>query len=206
MANQWLPQFTHKDLIKLEEKEMYSGYSRVVKYCIQHPLFIGGENRSQTLEAVLRPNAVAVLLYDPDAKKVVLIEQFRIGALNEAESPWLLEIVAGVVSPGEDLEVAARRETEEEAGCQILSLIPVCGYLTSPGYSNEKIFIYCGRVKASEAGGIYGLVEEGEDIKVHVLPIELAFKLMSDGKIGSSPTLIALQWLKINLSSLQFPQ
>lgn len=205
MADQWLPQFAGKDVFGLEEKELFSGYSRICRYSFQHPLFSGGQSHSIHREVFLRPKAIAVLLLDPDQEQIVLIEQFRVGALSEPNGPWLLEIVAGVVDEHEDLEKAAFRETKEETGCTILSLLPVGAYLASPGVSNEKLFIYCGRVQAPKTG-IYGLSEEGEDIKVHVLSIETAFQLLAQGKIVSAPAVIALQWLHINRFALRFPQ
>ena len=87
----------------------------------------------------------------------------------------------------------------------MLSLIPICAYLTSPGISSEKIIVYCGQVKAPEIGGNHGMIDEGEDIKVWVLKTAEAFRLLFEGHIVSSPAVIALQWLKINQSSLHFP-
>ena len=84
-------------------------------------------------------------------------------------SPWLLECVAGIIEEGESPEDVARRETVEEAGCEILDLFPVCHYLASPGGSSESIFVFCARVDASTAGGVFGLAEEHEDIRVRAI-------------------------------------
>lgn len=205
MHKPWVPQFTLKNVAISKEEVVFSGHCQVTQFELQFSLFEGGMSKTVPRELIYRPSAVAVLLYDPVSDKVVLVEQFRIGAIREAGSPWLLEIVAGVPDPDESVEAAVYREVTEETGCTVLSLIPICGYFTSPGISAEKIFIYCGYVKAPEIGGNHGLVEEGEDIRVCVLETEEAFKLLRDGKIVSSPAVIALQWLKINQPSLHVP-
>ncbi len=206
MANSWTPQFKRQEVVILKEEEAYFGYCQIKNFEFEIPLFAGGRSQPISRELIYRPSAVAVILVDPDQDKVVLIEQFRPGGLYEADSPWLLEVVAGLADPGEDIETAAKREVKEETGCEVLSLIHICGYLTTPGISCEKIQIYCGRIKAPVVGGNHGIVAEGEDIKVHIFKTEVAFKLLEEGKVLSSPALIALQWLKLNQTSLRFPQ
>jgi len=206
MMSPWTPHFQKQDAKLLKEETVFSGYSQVKQVEVQIPLFQAGISHPLQRELFCRPSAVAVLLLDPETNQVVMIEQFRPGALFEGESPWLLEIVAGVIEANDTPEASAYREVKEETGCEILSLILVCSYLVSPGISNEKIIIYCARVKAPLAIEFHGLAEEGEDIKVHVFSTEGAFQLLSQGKISSSPTIIALQWLQLNLSSLRFPQ
>ena len=146
-------------------------------------------------ECLERGQAVAVLLYDPKRDQVVLIEQFRLGALHAPDGPWLLEIVAGIVEPSEAKPDVACREALEEAGCKVLDLIPVCECFVSPGGASEMVTVYCGRVNAELAAGIHGLSEEHEDILVHVFSRTEALQLLHDGRICSAPTVIALQWL-----------
>jgi ADP-ribose pyrophosphatase len=205
MSLSWAPQFHLKDVGILKAENVFSGRCQITQFELQFPLFGGGISKPVPRECMYRPPAVAVLLYDPVADKVVLVEQLRVGALREVESPWLLEIVAGVTEPDEPAIDTARREVEEETGCKVLALIPICTYLTSPGISSEKMIVYCGQVKAPDIGGNHGLVDEGEDIKVWVLKTDEAFRLLFEGHIVSSPAIIALQWLKINQFSLRFP-
>ena len=73
-----------------------------------------------------RGHAAAVLPYDPVTDRVLMIEQFRIGALAAPGGPWLLEIVAGVIDPGEIPEEVVRRETVEETGCHLQKVVPIC--------------------------------------------------------------------------------
>lgn len=205
MRMSWAPQFHLKDVVLLQKENVFNGYCQITQFKLQFPLFEGGLSQPVSRELMQRPPAVAVLLYDPEANKVVLVEQLRVGALQEKESPWLLEIVAGMTEPDEPVVTTACREVTEETGCTVLSLIPICAYLTSPGISSEKMILYCGKVKAPDLSEHHGLVEEGEDIKVWVFKTEEAFKLLAEGHIVSSPAIIALQWLKLNHASLYFP-
>ncbi|MCK7470325.1 MAG: NUDIX domain-containing protein [Desulfomicrobium escambiense] len=183
----------------LDKSICYSGFFRMEKYRLRHELFAGGWSPEMTRECLERGHAVAVLLYDPDSDQVVLLEQFRVGALEFPGGPWLLEIVAGIMDePGETTEAVARRETVEEAGCEILDLIPICHYLVSPGGTSESITLFCGRVDTSRIGGLRGVVEEHEDIRLHVVSRSEALNLLHSGRINSAAPIIALQWLELN--------
>jgi ADP-ribose pyrophosphatase len=156
-----------------------------------------------TRELFERGHAAAVLPYDPVLDQVVLLEQFRIGALMAPGGPWLLEIVAGIIEPGETAAAVVQREMLEEAGCHLLALEPICDYLVSPGGTSERISLYCGRVDASGAGGIHGLAEEGEDIRVSAVSFAEAMALLASGRLNSASPIIALQWLQMNRGRLR---
>jgi ADP-ribose pyrophosphatase len=193
----WVPEFKDSTVNILQEKIVFSGHCQVKNYQVQFPLFKGGLSQPVLRECVCRPPAVAVLLHDPEADQLVLVEQFRIGALAANQNPWLLEIVAGVIEPGESIEEAVLREVQEEAGCTILSCKPIYTYFTTPGIVNEQIHIFYARVKAPLQGAHHGNREEGEDIKVHVLSSKEALSLLERGQALSSPLLIALQWFAL---------
>ena len=182
----------------LDKSERYSGFFRINGYRLRHRLFAGGWSGAIEREVFERGHAVGVLPYDPVADSVVLIEQFRIGALVAGMSPWLIEVVAGIVEEGETPEEVARRETLEEAGLEILALMPMCRYLVSPGGSSESVRLYCGRVDSRGAGGIHGLAEEHEDIRVDRVAYEEAMHLLEEGRVTNSVSLIALQWLALH--------
>ncbi len=156
-----------------------------------------------TREIFERGHAVAVLPYDPVRDEVVLIEQFRVGALDFPADPWLIEIVAGIIDEGESAEKVAHREMREEAGCVIEELELVCNYLVSPGGTTESTALFCGRVDATHVEGVHGLADEGEDIKVSVVAYNEAVELLESGRINSASPLIALQWLMMNRERLR---
>ncbi|MBM97221.1 MAG: ADP-ribose diphosphatase [Oceanospirillaceae bacterium] len=191
--------FTRQDVSIETSKDSYSGFFRIRTYELQHALFKGGHSHLLKRELFERGEAVAVLLFDPDQQEVVLTEQFRIGALDDERSPWLLELVAGMIESGESPESVAERETLEEAGCRYAELVPICRYWVSPGGTNERIHLYCGLLDSSGVDGIHGLDDEGEDIRLVKLPLNEAFKLLDQGVINNAATIIALQWLQLNL-------
>jgi len=145
---------------------------------------------------------VAMLPYDPHLDQVVLIEQFRIGALHDPNGPWMTEIVAGMIAEGETAEAVARRESIEESGCEITDLQRICRYYPSPGACSETIELFCGRVDASRAGGIHGLDHENEDIRVMTVGFDEAMSWIESGRLNSAAVIMALQWLAMNKTRL----
>ncbi|MDH5356904.1 MAG: NUDIX domain-containing protein, partial [Gammaproteobacteria bacterium] len=118
---------------KLEKHEvLFEKYFRLEEYSISHELFAGGQSEVFTREIFERGTVVAILPYDPERRKVVLIEQFRAGAIHDNDTPWLMECVAGVVESGEAEDEVAIRESQEEAGCEIKQLHHICKYYVSP--------------------------------------------------------------------------
>jgi ADP-ribose pyrophosphatase len=179
----------------LDRTVVFDGHFRMVRYRLRHWQFAGGFGPELVREVFVRGHAAAVLPYDPVRDEVVLIEQFRAGALETPCDPWLLETVAGIIEDGESAEEVARREALEEAGLEVLDLAKVCSCFMSPGGSSEIVHVFVGRVDAAGAGGIFGLKGEGEDIKVHVLPFAQALALLDDGSLRVAHTLLAMQWL-----------
>ena len=206
MTKQWRPQFGSDDLEILAEKRSYVGFSEIKQFELHFPLFQGGMSHPVHRELIIRPSAAGVVLVDLSHQKVVLIEQFRIGALSHTKSPWLLELATGVIDAGETPEDAARREVFEETGCELKALVPICSYLTTPGIASEKIYLYCGLIEAPLTdGNICGLEEEGENIRVWTFSFQEAFDLLKNGQIVSSPAVIGLLWLQLNQAALPFP-
>lgn len=189
---------TSADVEIIEKQVCYEGFFRIERYHLKHRLYDGSWSGEIVRELFERGHAAAVLPYDPLRDEVVLIEQFRVGALNSPGGPWLKEIVAGVIDGDETTEDVVRREAVEEAGCIITELIHICEYLVSPGGTSEIISLYCGKVDATGVGGIHGLDEENEDIKVTAIPYSDAIELMNNGKINSASPIMALQWLALN--------
>lgn len=187
----------------LERKTPFQGYFRIDKYKLRHGRFAGGWTEPFYREVFERGHAAAVLPYDPLRDEVVLQEQFRIGALEAPGSPWLLEIVAGIIDAGESAEEVARREAVEEAGLQLQDIHHIQDYFASPGGTTERVSLFVGRVDSSNAGGTFGLAAEAEDIRVRVLPFEQAMAELAGRPINVASILIAMQWLALNRDMLR---
>ena len=186
----------------LDVRDLWRGFLKLKGYRLEHQCFAGGWCRALERERVEGNHAVSVLLYDPIRDQVVLVEQFRIGVVGHHEPPWLLETVGGYVEEGETLEAVARRETLEEAGCEIEELLFIGTFFTSPGWSSERISLYCGLVDSRRADGIHGLAAEGEDIRVVVMAAEQAIGELF-GRANSTSVVVGLQWLAANRERLR---
>ncbi|WP_318419269.1 ADP-ribose diphosphatase [Photobacterium leiognathi] len=196
--------FGMEDVDILAKETVYQGFFKVVKYRFRHKLFAGGWSGEISREMFERGHAAALLPYDPITDEVVLIEQFRVGAMAAGCEPWQLEIVAGMIDhQDESAEDVVKREAVEEAGLTVAELEKVTRYLSSSGGCSEMLDIFVGTVDSTQAGGIHGLAEESEDIRVHVVSREQAYEWVESGKIENAASIIALQWLQLNYSRLQ---
>lgn len=187
----------------LENETLYRGFLGINRFHVRHSLFAGGRSPVIVRERVESFQAASVLLYDPVLDKVVMIEQFRIGAIDDPGGAWILEVIGGVIDQGETPEEVARREAVEEAGCRVGRVEPICNFMVSPGFSTERIFLFCGEVDASLAGGIHGLAHEGEDIRVDVLSSEKLIGELYRGRINCTSAIIAVQWFAMNRERLR---
>ena len=195
--------FTANDVSVKKRERVFDGFFKVDKYSFEHAKFDGGTSTLIEREIFERGDAVAVLPYDPTSRTVLLVEQVRIGALKTKENPWLLECIAGMNDGSTDYESVARREAYEEAGIELTQLEFMLSYLSSPGGTTERLYLYLAHADLSQAGGVYGLDEEGEDIKVHVIPVDDALARLQSGEIDNAATVISLQWLALNEPRLQ---
>lgn len=195
--------FSASDVEILRQEACYQGFFRMNRYTLRHKLFAGGWCAPITRELFERGHAAAMLPYDPRRDEVVLLEQFRIGAVDGEHSPWLLEMVAGIIEPGEVSADVIRREAQEEAGLEVSRSQFALSYLVSPGGTTERIDVYVGEVDSSLASGLHGLADEGEDIRVHVVSREQAYDWVESGRIDNAATVIALQWLQLHLDQVR---
>lgn len=201
-----IQQFSQEDMEIVAEKTLYKGFFTLKQIQFKHKLFAGGESEIVTRELLIKGAASAVIAYDPKADSVVLVEQVRIGAAYHPEpmrSPWLFELIAGMVEKDEKPEEVALRESKEEAGITVKNLTHCLSVWDSPGGTVERLHLFVGKVDSSQAKGIHGLADENEDIRVHVVKREQAYQWMCEGKIDNGIAVIGLQWLQLNYAQLQ---
>ena len=192
-----------RDVELIERRTEYAGFFRLDRLQLRHRRFNGDWTAPLTRELVLRRPAVALLPYDPVADRVVLLEQFRLGAWIADRPGWMVEIPAGLIDAGESKEDSAARETREETGLAVAELLPVGEFATSPGGFNEWVSLFCGRVDAPSETSLHGLASEQEDIRILPMPASDALALLAEGRIQNAITLIALQWFALNRDSLR---
>lgn len=198
-----MPEFKKNDVEIKSIEKLYDGFFTTELYKLRHRLFEGGWSAWLDREVMDRGHAVVVLPYDPVTDQIVTLEQFRVGAIATSESPWLTELVAGMVDEGESAEDVAHRELDEEAGLKAQSLEYAMSYLSSPGGLTERIYIYIARVDAKSASQFGGLASENEDIKVEPMARADVLNMLDQGKIDNAATVIALQWMQLHINSLR---
>lgn len=201
--------FGREDVDIISDDVVYQGFYQLRHLHLRHKLFNGGWSNTISRELFNRHDAVGVLLYDPLLEKIALVEQVRVGVIGSDiakegnKSPWLLELVAGLIDKEELPEEVVARESLEEAGVRIQKLVKITEYYSSPGGSNEYFYLFAGKTDLSVAGGVFGLEEEGEDIRVHLFSLDECWELLAQGKLLNAHTIIAVQWLKMNVARLQ---
>ncbi|ENA0611551.1 ADP-ribose diphosphatase [Enterobacter bugandensis] len=195
--------FAKNDVEIIARETLYSGFFSMDLYRFRHRLFNGEMSGEIKREIFERGHAAVLLPFDPVRDEVVLIEQVRIAAYDTSATPWLLEMVAGMIEEGESVEDVVRREALEEAGLVVGRTKPVLSYLASPGGTSERSSIMVGEVDATTAEGIHGLADENEDIRVHVVSREQAYRWVEEGLIDNAASVIALQWLQLHYKTLR---
>lgn len=191
-----LPSFSRHDVMTHHRARVYAGFCNIDVVTLQHRRFVDAQYApSLQRELVVRRPAVGVILHDPKHRRFALIEQFRIGAMDDPVSPWQLEVVAGLIDAGESPEAAAIREAYEETGVQVTGLTRLFHFYPSAGACNETFTLYAAEADLSHAGGLHGAADEGEDIRLHCFDCDQLNRFLSSGRLVNAPVIIALQWL-----------
>lgn len=191
--------YSDGDFEIVEENVLYTGFHQLRRYRLCHRLHAGGWTPLIEREVSVRGTAAAAVLFDPNLGAVCMLEQFRIATMAGESAPWCLEIVAGLIdNPEESPEQVIVREIYEEAGLHADYLEKITSYWVSPGGSAARMHIYVALCDLSQAGGIYGLDTEHEDILVRVLPLDDVYQFALQSDHSNAASLIGLQWLTLN--------
>lgn len=199
------PTYHQTDVEIVSRQTVFQGFFKLEKLRLKQKQFDGGWSGEFSREVFVRGDAVGVLLFDPRTDQLLLVEQFRPGALyDQSQSPWQFEMVAGMTEAGESLESVVQREAQEEAGCTIEALEHLFKYWVSPGGTDEQIDLFLGIIDSTQVTeGVYGLDHEQEDIRVQLVSYTEAIAALSEGAINNAMAIIALQWLQLNRDRLQ---
>lgn len=184
--------------------KVFNGFNKIKRYKFQHKLFDSSWSNIISREILITKNAVAILPYDKVKNKVILIKQFRLGALLSDYNPFQIEIIAGLVEKSDkDLKSAVIREAKEEAGIIVKykKIQSIRNILNSSGSTNESTSIFFCECTFNKLKRIKGNSNEDENIEVLVLSPKKAFELLFKKKIHSVNTIIALEWFKDYLKS-----
>lgn len=194
--------FDHTDVTIKNRALVYQGFIQVEQVSLSHRLFQQTQFISPLSRELIRRKAAAgVLLYDDLQQKFALIEQFRIGAIDDPVSPWQLEVIAGVLDGDESAESCIRRESQEESGCELGELQHLFSFYPSAGACSELFHLYSAQAELPQEGGIFGMPDEGENIQLHLIDYHEIKNLLTNGRLKNAPVIMALQWLQQHIKT-----
>ena len=181
-------------------KREYLGFFALNQVDLKYPFFDNSTSGVKSRTILMGSEASLILPYDPILDKVLLVEQFRIGPFCRGDkAPWVYEPVAGMIEFGEKPEVAAKREVFEEAGIEVTKLVKINSGYPNPGEATTYFYNYIGIVDLSDySPGIYGVRDEGEDIRTHVIDFQQVLNWSLSNKLRVLPLNTMVLWLALN--------
>lgn len=197
------PSYISEDVEITSREYVFRGFIQVEKVSLRHRLFNQSEYTPVIQrELIHRPEAAGVLLYNDQKQQFALIEQFRVGALDDPLSPWQLEIIAGVLDGDETPESCIRRESLEESGCAVQDLQHLFSFYPSAGACSELFHLYVSETDLPTEGGVFGVDNEGENIQLHLFNYSEIQILLDSGRLRNAPVIMALQWLSQHITTI----
>ncbi len=158
-----------------------------------------GTWQRQQRETYDRGNGAALLLYQRDTRRVVLVRQFRFPCFVNGHDGMLIEAPAGLLDQATP-EARIRAEAEEETGYRVGEVRKVFEAFMSPGSVTEKLHFFVAEYDASQkVSGGGGIEDEGEDIEVLELPFDEAMAMVRRGEIVDGKTIMLLQYAAMHV-------
>ena len=189
----------HPDVRVSASRLAWDGRFPLQLVTFSHRRFDGSWSAEQEWELWRRGQAAAILPYDPETDRFVLIEQFRVPAFADGMVPVMLEVPAGMCEGEEGARTTVERELGEEVGLRADRMERIGTFLLSPGGCDERCTLFVGRVRAPQAGpdgvvGRGGLASEGEDLRVRVCDAEPLLERALAGDCPNAVLSLSLFW------------
>ncbi|MDD2839581.1 MAG: NUDIX domain-containing protein [Rickettsiales bacterium] len=190
--------------IKILKKEnCYTGFNSVNKYVFEFESFDKKNILTCEREILERKDSIAVVLYDNNKDKLLLIQQFRSGCYIKKNIKYPFEIVAGLIDKNDTIENTVIREVKEESGVEISKLLKICSFFPEINFSTREMHLFCGKFDSTKIKNYAGLKEENEDIKILLFSKEEVKNMLKNNEIINSHSLIALQWFFLNSNYIE---
>ncbi len=184
-----------------ERRRLLDAFFKVDEITVSYEQFDNKMSPAKPMLVFERGDAVAALLYDPERRTVIAVNQFRLPTRDKGQGRgWLIEAVAGMIrtkdgNPDESPLQCLIREVQEETGYQLTKATPVSTFFSSPGGSTERIYLFYAEVrttnKVTEGGGVKA---DGEDIEIVEFDIDEFFRKLTGGEFEDPKLIIAGQW------------
>lgn len=189
-----------KKVIIHQKRNALDDFFKIEEAHLQFEKFDGEMSETVRRYSLERGNSVAVLTFNRQTDKLILISQFRYPTYKNGHG-WTIEAIAGIIDEEESPEGAARREVEEETGLKVSDLEHITTFYPSPGGSSELVFLYYSEIagnpiKKDNTGGV---ISEGEDILSLEFSLEEALEKVKNGEIIDAKTIIGIYWLENQL-------
>ncbi len=197
----------------LSQRRLLDAFFKVDEFAVSHEQFDGTMSPERSVLVFERGDGVAALLFDPDRRVVITVNQFRLPTHDKGRARgWLIETVAGMIpaddegKPKETPLQCLVREVREETGYQLTRAKPISTFFSSPGGSSELIHLFYAEVrkvdKLADGGGV---AEEGEDIEIVEYPLDDFFKRLTAGEFEDPKLIIAGQWMLARRGAMLMP-
>ena len=183
--------------VSIEQKQLIlDDFFKVEEAYLRFENFDGQMSPRLRFLRLERGDAAAVLVLNKTTDRLILIRQFRYPTYPE--HGWTIEVIAGMVDPGEMPEQSVRRELQEEAGLNVEAFEHIATFYPSPGGSSEQIHLYYAEVSGDHVGYRRngGQLADGEDIEVIELTRDEALARIKSGGIIDAKTIIGIYWLE----------
>ncbi|MBT2118267.1 NUDIX domain-containing protein [Dyella sp. LX-66] len=190
---------TTADRVRVIDSQVLSNDWYLLKKTIYDFRRADGSWQRQQRETYDRGNGAALLLYQRETRRVVLVRQFRFPCFVNGHDGMLIEAPAGLLDQATP-EQRIRAEAEEETGYRVGDVRKVFEAFMSPGSVTEKLHFFVAEYdasqKVSDGGGLPG---EGEDIEVLELPFDEAMAMLRRGEIVDGKTIMLLQYAAMHV-------
>ena len=183
-------------------KRLLDDFFKIDEVRVSYERFDGTMSAERRFLIFERGDAAAALLHDPERRKIIAVNQFRMPTREKGKGRgWLVEAVAGMIETDksglqrETPEECIKREVFEETGYQLTNLTKIARFFSSPGGSTELVHLYYARVsQLAQTGKGGGLKEDGEEIQVVEYDIDEFLKMLNAGEFEDPKLIIAGQW------------
>lgn len=200
---------TETPSFKITDRKMLKaeGFFKVVGLSVEHGRFDEGAPLEVYREVPVRPgtgDSVAILAFDPLARKVILNKEMRIGVLYAGENPFTYALPAGGINKGETPLAAAIREAGEEMGVELIKpRLVIDRKYPSEGGVSERISVVFAFCTAPRGKAVLGLEHEHENILRESVPAGRFIALRDEGReMVSMTACLAAYWFKENRRKL----